>query len=324
MKRVVLINIILIIIILVASFFSYFYFVKRDLTEVVFSLLPTAVAEKKASFITALYGEGKGELKRPTGIALTGDGKIYVSDSAGFRIVVSDLNGHYLGNFGSYGEQVGQFKFPYGITVLDSKIYVADPMLNRISVFDNKGKFIKTIISPEEKKPYGFAALTNDGQKLYATDVRNQQIIVLDTEGQVLFKFGENGEKPGSFSFPNGIAVKSGKIYVADSNNNRIEIFTDKGLYQEVWLGTGKQGDSIFSHPRGIAFDQYGNLLVVNMMGSKIMRVNKSGIVDYQWGGQGSGNDDLNMPLSLAIDQSTGKVYVGDNLNNRISIFMMK
>jgi DNA-binding beta-propeller fold protein YncE len=321
-KRVVLVNFILILIIIVASVFSYFYFVKRDITEVVHNLLPTVTVEN-AEFISALHGEGKGELKRPVGLAITTDGKLFVADAGQYKILVLDLNGHYLGEFGSYGDQPGQFKFPYGIVILKGKVYVTDPVLGRISVFDSKGLFLKSITSTQPGKVNGFAAITSDGQKLFATDVKNQQVVVMDPEGNELLRFGQQGEKPGDFSYPNGIAVKGGKIYVADSNNNRLEVFDNRGKFLQAWLGADKDANGSFSHPRGIAFDSSDHLYVVNMMGSKVMRLDKAGIVDYQWGKQGSGENEFFMPLSLAVD-STGKIYIGDNLNSRISIFTLK
>jgi DNA-binding beta-propeller fold protein YncE len=318
-KRLALINTILILIILVASFFSYFYFVKRDVTQVVHNLLPTTVSER-VNFVAFLTGEGKGQLKRPAGLAISSNGRLYVTDAAAFKVTILDLNGQYVGEFGGYGDQPGQFKFPYGIALLHNNIYVADPVLGRITVFDLKGQLVKSITSPDAATPYGFAALTAEGDKLYATDVRNHQVVVMDYAGNVVVKFGQKGEKPGDLSYPNGVAVRSGKVYVADSNNNRIEIFSSKGVYLETWQGFDKDGVGGLSNPRGIAFDSSGKLLVANMMGSKVVRLSTSGAIEYQWGRQGSGEYELFMPLGLAVDK-TGKIYVGDNLNARISIF---
>jgi len=321
-KRVVLINIILALLIIVASIFGYFYFIKRDLSDILQNYLPD-LNNPSAVFVGALSGENPEDEITPSGLTITSDGKMFISDYGKYRVVIWDLNGRSLGEFGSYGDKPGQFKFPYGIISFKGQVYVADPVNGRISVFTPDGGLVKIISSPEPNKLYGFAALAADGDRIYATDVVNHQVVVLDAAGKVVEKFGQKGTKPGELYYPNGIAVRDKRIYVADSNNNRIEIFTDDGVYQENWLGTDKEGSQALSHPRGMFFDQSGKLLVVNMMASKVTRLNKSGVVDYHWGKQGSGDYEFFMPLSLTSDIS-GKIYIGDNLNHRISIFKIE
>jgi len=53
-------------------------------------------------------------------------------------------------------------------------------------------------------------------------------------DGEFLFTFGSNGTKPGFFQYHFGIAVNdlTGFIFVADQNNNRIQIFTSEGKFQ--------------------------------------------------------------------------------------------
>jgi hypothetical protein len=47
------------------------------------------------------------------------------------------------------------------------------------------------------------------------------------TAASFSFAFGSQGSGNGQFSFPNGIAVGSGgNIYVADTDNNRVQVFS--------------------------------------------------------------------------------------------------
>src|SRR3954452_22348801 len=55
--------------------------------------------------------------------------------------------------------------------------------------------------------------------------------------------FGSPGSGPGQFSGPQGIDVdpQDGELFVADSNNNRIQVFTAQGIFDRQFgsLGTG-------------------------------------------------------------------------------------
>jgi hypothetical protein len=89
---------------------------------------------------------------------------------------------------------------------------------------------------------------------------------------RVIAKFGEHGSGPGQFSFSaksshagSGVAVNSaGDVYVADTNNNRIEWFSSTGIYQGqfngvevdgIVAGAGKEAPAKLSEPEAIAVD---------------------------------------------------------------------
>ena len=62
------------------------------------------------------YGTGsEGQFSYPHGIALDGDGNVYVTEINPSRVQVFDSNGVYLSQWGSYGTGDGQFKNPYGM-----------------------------------------------------------------------------------------------------------------------------------------------------------------------------------------------------------------
>jgi sugar lactone lactonase YvrE len=57
-----------------------------------------------------------------------------------------------------------------------------------------------------------------------------------DKNGKYLKEWGELGSKPGQFSIPHAIAVDSkGRVYVADRNNVRIQVFDANGKLLDVW-----------------------------------------------------------------------------------------
>ena len=89
-------------------------------------------------------GEDAGHFNRPTDMAITPEGDIFVTDGYGNRRVVHfDAQGRFVKAWGQYGSQPGQFILPHAIA-LDSagRLYVADRNSGRIQVFDQQGRVL--------------------------------------------------------------------------------------------------------------------------------------------------------------------------------------
>ena len=69
----------------------------------------------------------------------------------------------------------------------------------------------------------------------------------------------------GQFNFPRGIAVdEKGNVYVADTNNHRVQKFSHTGRSLTKW-GSYGSGKSQFNNPQGIAVDSKGNVYVCDL-----------------------------------------------------------
>ena len=85
-------------------------------------------------------------------------------------------------------------------------------------------------------------------------------MVLADSPPSFLLKWGSNGSGDGQFSSPRGVAVDSaGNVYVADSNNYRIQKFSNTGTFLTKWGSIGS-GDGQFVNPRGVAVDSVGNV----------------------------------------------------------------
>lgn len=80
-----------------------------------------------------------------------------------------------------------------------------------------------------------------------------------------------------------------------------------------------------FYMPNKVAFDASGKLYVVDAGYDRVIRYTSSGELDLSWGGdgivggkEGSGADEFNSPNGLAIDSSSGCVYIADTGNHRV------
>jgi hypothetical protein len=71
---------------------------------------------------------------------------------------------------------------------------------------------------------------------------------------------------------PRAVAVDtSGNVYVADTNNDRIQKFTSDGTFLTTW-GSEGSGDGQFDWPSGVAVDASGNVYVADRGNDRIQK----------------------------------------------------
>ena len=258
----------------------------------------------------------------PEGIAIDGQGNIYVADFSNHRIQKFSSSGAFITKWGSEGSGDGELNCPRGIAIdAQGNVYVADSWNDRIQKFSSSGTFItkwgsEGIGDGEFSWPLGIAI---DAQgNVYVADSMNSRIQKFSSSGTFITKWGSKGSGDGEF-FPDGIAIDAqGNVYVADSVNHRIQKFSSSGTFITKW-GSGGSGDGEFSWPRGIAIDAQGNVYVVDGGNDRIQKFSSSGTFITKWGSKGSGDGEF-YPDGIAID-AQGNVYVADSVNHRIQKF---
>jgi DNA-binding beta-propeller fold protein YncE len=301
------------------AFFAAVYFLdlESDIKPIVAKVDPSA----EPVFANALYGEFNQPLNKPMDVTKIGE-FIYVSDTNNKQVQVFDQSGTSVFKFGKEGTGEGQFKFPYGIAGdKDGNVYVADLYNANISIFNDKGKFLK-YFNDEEKILKSPGGLRIFDQKLYVTDIKANKLYVFDLNGKKLMEIGGAGADEGKFIAPNAVTVDfDKKIYVTDSGNNRVQIFDKNGKFIRIINGSkdGK-GDPTFLNPRGVAVDSKGNVYVVNNLAHNIDAFDKDGKELFELGGMGTENGKLYLPNGLFIDDRD-TVFVTDTVNQRVSVY---
>jgi len=175
---------------------------------------------------------GKGELERPTGIALNkSTNELLVLDTkqaAVFRYNRYDLK--LTGRFGSRGTDHGQFNHPTTLAVNNNgEILVNDALNFRIQTFSPTGEFRHTFGKAGDSpgyfsRPKGIAV--DSDNNIYVVDTLFDNIQIFDAKGGLLLSFGQSGQAPGEFWMPTGIFIdQNDRIYVADTYNKRVQIF---------------------------------------------------------------------------------------------------
>jgi DNA-binding beta-propeller fold protein YncE len=176
------------------------------------------------------YGDKPGENMKSEFTSIF-DGKYYMPEAGNHRVNVWDLDGKFLFTFGKKGSQDGEFDVPESIKANSKgEFFVADLKNTRIQVFDKDGKFLRKwgeagSENGQLKAPAGIGIDKFDN--IYVTEIGNDQVQVFDQSGKFLTRFGKKGTKDGEFSNLHGCFVdkESGWVYVADSDNCRVQVF---------------------------------------------------------------------------------------------------
>jgi DNA-binding beta-propeller fold protein YncE len=167
-------------------------------------------------------------LERPTGIVAAGD-RVHVVDTIGHRVVTLGPTGRLLGEFGSRGGEPGQFNFPTNIARdAAGRLYVTDSMNFRVQTFTPQGRYVSSFGklgdgSGDLSRPKGIA-LDSDGH-VYVVEGFHDVVQIFDSDGRFLLAFGEPGQGAGELWLATGIAIHDDRIYVADSSNQRVQVF---------------------------------------------------------------------------------------------------
>ncbi len=171
------------------------------------------------------------------------------------------------------------------------------------------GKTIHSIVTP-----YGVE--TDLKGNLYVVDTYLKIVHVFNVEQKEYYSFPKDKTQ---FSTPIDLAIdsKRGRIFVSDSQQGVVKIFTDNGKKY-----TKEFGKSIFERPTGIAINKKtSELLIVDTLSANIFRydldsLNLKGI----FGRDGEGGGKFNYPTHIWVGKD-GDIMISDSLNFRVQIF---
>lgn len=158
--------------------------------------------------------------------------KIYITSNDG--IYVFSKKGKLLKSWRGRGKGIGNYDFPSGLVVdkKDGSMFVADQLNRRVVALSPKGEVRWVLGRPDAGGdivsffglPRGIA-MDNEG-RLFITDTFHHQIVVVNRDGKLISVVGERGTEDGRFNFPEGLMFNAnGLIYLADRENDRIQVF---------------------------------------------------------------------------------------------------
>ena len=219
------------------------------------------------------------------------DGKVYVADFDNNKIRVVDAE---TGQTGTVISKQG-FQRPFAMAFApDGTLYVSTDrgpqneqgmMAGTIWRVDIGAKEA-TPVAPGIGRPRGLVFLPNG--KLAASDYQNHVVSIIDVVSGAVVPLAGTWQSPGmsdaaglgaKFSTPYGMAVKDGKLIVADYGNHRLrEVSLDGSVRTLAGAGAagfadGAMTSAQFSHPQGVASMSNGDIYVTDLENFRVRKV---------------------------------------------------
>jgi hypothetical protein len=217
----------------------------------------------------------------PSGVALRGDGTLYVADMNNNRVQKRDPStGRWSLLSTTKGTRVGQFVGPMGIAA-DSlgRVYVADHYNHRVQ--RHNGTSWQLLISPGTntgKVYFPRGIMIDDADVLYVSDTGNapsgqSRIQTFNTDGTYLETLGTRDSAEGGLARPGGMATSVDTLFVADIDHSRVAV---RDMLTGEWTSLSGVATNVLRKPEYVA-QQLRWLFVSDTANNAIRQI----VIDY-------------------------------------------
>ena len=213
----------------------------------------------------------------------------------------------------------------------DGNVWVSDYIGQVVKEFTRSGQLLLTLGVPEKAGtdhrhfdlPTDIAVSPQTGDVFVTDGYGNARIMHFDKEGKYLSEFGHHGGKPGEMNLPHSLVMDSeGRLYEADRDNGRLQIFDQSGKLLNVWDFIAAWGlcitpkDEIWicgASPKPVGHPLWKSAPPRDQM---VMRVNTRGEILGQWSFPMAADykakpGELSWVHCIAVD-SHDNLYLGD------------
>ncbi|XP_066568518.1 tripartite motif-containing protein 3-like [Amia ocellicauda] len=258
-----------------------------------------------------IQGRSHDHLVCPTGVAVTHDGFVFITDRGRQRVQVLDSSGDMLGFFRKTTETDStELGSPAGIAIssLGYLVVIAEPHQRRVSVHARDGRRLFSL-RLNWQWPFG-VALNSKGQIVVTDNCENGNLYIVTvdwTNGSVL-----QLQTVESLKYPCFVAC-SKKDEIAVAINNSVRLYNTAGSL--IWTSTPEQGNNCaLICPKGIAIDKNSNLIVSDYSSGKVVLLSSEGrwLMNIVSSG-------LKGPQGLALSPN-GLLVIADSQNHTIQM----
>ncbi|WP_374298098.1 peptidyl-alpha-hydroxyglycine alpha-amidating lyase family protein [Sphingomonas sp.] len=185
------------------------------------------------------------------GVAANGD--VYVLARAAHPVTVFDGDGNFITSWGE-----GEFSpFVHGLRIApDGTVWITDSGNHTVKQFTPDGRKLRTLGVADSPAPtlYGnpfnmpTGVAFHPNGDMYASDgYGNRRVHRFGADGTRKESFGGPGTGPGEFAIVHFIEIDAqGRIYIADRENQRIQVFDAEGRHLADWTGFDMPSDLAF------------------------------------------------------------------------------
>jgi DNA-binding beta-propeller fold protein YncE len=259
------------------------------------------------------------------GVTVGPNGITYGVDRLNQRVEEFSATGGYMTDEGERGTALGTYSWPETAGVApNGDVWVGDTRNNRLQEFSPNLALppLAVVVGGGSVGAFNYiegVSVAASGV-VWVADTENNRIVSYDPTTTHYTAFGTRGSgavigSPAQFVDPEGVVATAGDFYVADTGNNRVDEVSMSGDLVAVFT-TGLNG------PEGIALSPDGTIWVANTQSDQVVQLSANLSSELtSFGSPGSGNDNFNLPHSLAVSGNT--LFVADTYNNRIQEFTL-
>lgn len=207
----------------------------------------------------------------------------------------------------------------------DGTLWGVDVKQNQVVQYERNGRVRKVLGDPAGKpgdnesraafnQPTSIAFGANGS--LFVTDgYVNSRVVQFDRSGKYVRQWGTKGAGDGQFDIVHDITIDArGLLYIADRNNQRIQIFNQQGKFLGKWTGLGA--------PWGLHYVKgEDSIYMCDGLNNRLLQLDAKGRVLGALGRTGAAPGQFDLAHYLAVD-STGAIYVAEIKNRRVQKFV--
>ena len=259
-----------------------------------------------------------------TAIVTDSEDRVYLFNRSEHPLIVLDKDGNYLNSWGE-----GVLTDAHGMFIDgDQNLYMPVKNSHVVLKYTREGELLMTLGGWDQPSNTGWSGDYNDpavqaagpfnrpsdvaldpNNDLYISDgYGNSRVHKFSAAGELQFSWGEPGKTdPGEFHVPHGVWVHTdGRVFVADRENNRIQVFTSEGKFLEQWTD--------FARPCDIYVDS-DNVMYVVELNALVSIVTLDGTLLARWGPPTDAEEGTGAH-AVWVD-SKGDMYVNRNLEGQ-------
>jgi DNA-binding beta-propeller fold protein YncE len=254
-----------------------------------------------------------------SGVAIDSKGDVFVFHRGvgdADPILVFEPSGKFLRSFGK-----SLFKSAHGLRIdAQDNLWTTDNADHIVIKIDHDGRVLMTLgergVSGEDathfNKPTD-VAIADNGDFFVSDGYGNSRVVKFDKDGKFLMAWGKKGKGPGEFNLPHAVRIDSkGLVYVADRENDRVQVFDQQGKFMRQFGGFA---------PFGLFITKEGELYVADGRANRVLRMTAEGKVLETWGKRGPEAGNFFLPHAVALGKD-GAVYVTEIDGKRVQKFV--
>ena len=205
---------------------------------------------------------------------------------------------------------------------LDVRIETPDLVILTCNVTENSSRLCTLSYTPRIHGEHVITVLAKGEQveeSPYTVNVKKGHMCFATKSLPVCLRFGYKGKGRGELNSPSDVAVAcNGVIAVADTLNDRIQLFTSKGGFLRQFGSPGEDVGKLNS-PTGLCFTQSGQIVVADQQNNRLQVFSLEGVLSKVIVCKGRNAGDFKNPTGVAVDEE-GQLLITDQQNHRVVV----